>query len=121
MMQIFRISVLWLAGLLIIGHGIIPHHRHHVPHECEATDHEHQTIEAYAVDCSCDLPDEEEKCHFQQNTLLDGGKLLSLAINPVIESIVPVFPGKSLWVEYPNLFRDSKYYKKKPSRAPPVC
>lgn len=121
MMQVFKISMLWLAGLLIVGHGILPHHHHAETHQCASDKHEHHVSAQFSLQCSCDTPESEETCHFQQNTLLDNGKLLSAAITPGIESVFPVLTGKHLIFDRTQLHCDKEFHRKKPSRAPPVC
>lgn len=82
MMKVLQIAFLWVAGLGLLGHSIIPHHHHsskeqhcNYDNTAESHDstHEHQHFGEHDADHSCDEyanheHEEKNACELQVNT-----------------------------------------------------
>lgn len=134
MMRIIHISLLWIAGVLLLGHNIIPHHHHqseqkvcaeeHHQHEHEHehnNHHEHDNDNSYNAIC-CDTESENhEACNFDQRTTVKdyNGQFTSLVSTTI--KLPHVFEQQcSLWYIFKIGIVSSPFWDSSPSRAPPL-
>jgi hypothetical protein len=119
MMKILQITFLWLAGLLVLGHQLIPHHHHHL-HGQEQTNHccthSHHNSSTYQHH---DHGETDVVCHWHQNPKLEQNLEVS-AVPPVVLALfVPEIETGTFHFFYKPLTANSGFKRGTPPRAPP--
>lgn len=139
MMRIFQIALLWLAGALLVGHSIIPHHHHETEQEfCAENNHEHDhnhdhnhdhdngnehsnKLEAFNDCCNEPIAD-HEACTINQRTIVkDNSAPLALFGSATLKLPNLRKPICKLWHNYTIGITSDAFWDYAPSRAPPLA
>jgi len=125
MMRIVQITFLWLAGALVLGHGLIPHHHHEADqqHCNKEQKSELHTLTLHAADnCSCNHQEPHLKaCSIDIHTVVEQTQILSSAIYVDVFNLqTSHFLVKNRWYRYLQSIPPEFFFKQDPSRAPPV-
>jgi len=139
MRRFVQILFLWLAGIGLLGHLLIPHHHHnnsdeacaqenieteHQHHSDSDCTHEHNDFTAesnyFAENCANHSHDHEQACSFQNHSFIEKGNTVLTA---TIISLLTIKKDESRPINY--LFYQAKKakdtkYQFRPNRAPPV-
>ncbi|HCC29349.1 MAG TPA: hypothetical protein DEQ03_04725 [Marinilabiliales bacterium] len=121
-----RILFLWLAGILMMGHGLIPHHHHDLEHNSCAKENNlrHVSVlfhsQIFETCCGHSNHEPDSVCHLVQKTLVKNPVAFDLAVLPAEQILhIPQLLGL---VEHrqvaPKIHHG--YFNDTPSRAPPV-
>lgn len=125
MMRIIQITLLWIAGALVLGHGIIPHHHHHENQKhCSSENqaHKHKAALEFTDTCACNHADAHaEPCTLDTKTKVEKTQLLSSALN--VENLNISIPDNFSGLLYPEsttYILSDPLFEHGPSRAPPT-
>jgi len=125
MIRIVQISILWIAGILILGHGIIPHHHHQPEQQQCATDHNtnNHNSEYFVIDCSCDSHESASYvCSIDVKTVIEKQQHHNLATHTgEIKLLTPERNVKPTLPKAINFIITDPLFERGPSRAPPIA
>ncbi len=127
MKRILQILFLWIAGLGIVGHSIIPHHHHDNENEKQTCEHscEHENKAAGALYiASCDFEshehDHDHSCSFQDNSFI---KQTFSVLTATITNLLIVQELETPVFKYQNnnaKLKANPFYHSKATRGPPA-
>ncbi len=124
-MQILKITVLWIAGTLVLGHGIIPHHHHDEKQDRCAEDsknHNHEISLNFADNCCQNNKAHNNICSLDQRTLVKDYQVpFAALVNVNFKLSISENCSNSQYNNFrlniiTEVFRDES-----PSRAPPMA
>lgn len=124
MMQLLKITLLWMAGALVIGHSIIPHHHHLSQEQQCATEHDTPSHASFSSEnCVCDHHQEHtEVCTLDQRTIVKNHPHLFTAIHiETFHSPIPKAGNSLTFNSYKNPIALRSYYEERPAREPPMA
>ena len=82
MMRLLKITILWIAGILVLGHSAIPHHHHNVNQiECGEHHDGHKTPSSFTDNSFCSSHNtHDEICYIEQNTIVKHYQNIQVAL-----------------------------------------
>lgn len=115
-----------LAGILLLAHGIIPHHHHDLEYrQCAAEQIALQGVQSYFLEsCACNHGHEHSQdhaCHITTKTVVKSANTLQFALPAKALQLNVLVQDLNFSYGYfsSSIFRGEISHK--PSRAPPVA
>lgn len=131
MMKALQITFLWMAGLLILGHNVIPHHHHeseqeacHEQHHESDHNHDHDHHNDFnlqlADDCCQDEDTQHNACNLNQRTIVkDQNAPIALLVGESFQLPNSHKCNCALNHNYKIGIVSDAFRDESPSRAPP--